>query len=421
MVTPAIPPQILIVTSAGAAPSAVVPVLAAIEAAGMRVRAIDVGAVGGAATGVADRVRRVLLGEAVERRLRKELELSPPDAAIAFDPVAAHALTVAREQVPAVAGLAVPVIGVVCELDPAAAWAQADCDRYLAIDDLAAVALTDAGVDGERVLVVGAVGERAFADAGATDRAALRTRFKLGGKVALVEVGGLGAEATSQLALQLSLLDGGDQLTFLFDAGHDAEAAAVLRRQVPALGLRGKLFGVTADAPLLWRAADVVVARPRAEVIARVLLLGAKLVALLDDADEAGVRAAAALEARKRAVSARGLLLLASALEAAFGGGAPAPTPDGAEHVGDIAFAVGADNARRDRRAPRHGPGRHARPRARQRAPPRRPPRRPPRCCGALEGPRAAHDAAEASSASSARAMPRSRACAPRSSSATES
>ena len=36
-------PHVLVVTSAGAAASAVVPVLAAIEAAGMRVRAIDVG------------------------------------------------------------------------------------------------------------------------------------------------------------------------------------------------------------------------------------------------------------------------------------------------------------------------------------------------------------------------------------------
>jgi hypothetical protein len=56
-------PQVLLVTSAGAPSSAVVPVLAAIEAAGMRVRAIDVGAAGGGGGGVADRVRRALMGE----------------------------------------------------------------------------------------------------------------------------------------------------------------------------------------------------------------------------------------------------------------------------------------------------------------------------------------------------------------------
>nr|MBA3393258.1 hypothetical protein [Deltaproteobacteria bacterium] len=91
-------PVILLVTSAGAPSSAVVPVLAAIEAAGMRVRAIDLGGVGGGGGGVADRVRRAILGEGAERRLRRELEISPPDAAVVFDPHSALALTVARDQ-----------------------------------------------------------------------------------------------------------------------------------------------------------------------------------------------------------------------------------------------------------------------------------------------------------------------------------
>src|SRR5438132_6142773 len=107
--------------------------------------------------------------------------MTPPDAAIVFDPHAAVALTVARDQVPAVAGLTTPVIAVVGELDPVPAWAQTDADRFVAIDELAAVALADAGVEGERILVVGALGERAFAEAGAQERAAVRARFKLGG------------------------------------------------------------------------------------------------------------------------------------------------------------------------------------------------------------------------------------------------
>jgi hypothetical protein len=334
--------QILIVTSSGAAASSVVPVLAAIEAAGMRVRAIDVGSAGGGGGGVADRVRRAILGEGAERRLKRELELTPPDAAVVFDPHAAVALTVARDHVePSIS--AAPVIGVVGELDPAAAWANTGCDRYLAVDELAAVALADAGIEGERVMVVGAIGERVFADAGAQDRTALRTRFKLQGRVALVEVAGLGAEQTGQLALQLSLLEGGDRMTFLFDAGTDVDAAAVLRRQVPTLGLRGKLFGATADAPLLWRAADAIVARPRPDVLARVLLVGGKLVALIDDTVASAGRNAAAMEARKRGVGAKGLLLLSSALDSAFGGAAPTPTPDGADQVADIVAAVSAD------------------------------------------------------------------------------
>ena len=335
--------QVLIVTSSGAPSSAVVPVLAAIEAAGMRVRAIDVGAAGGGGGGVADRVRRALLGEGAERRLRKELEMSPPDAAVVFDPHAALALTTARDQVPAVAGSATPVIAVVGELEPASEWARTDADRFVAVDELAAVALADAGVEGERILVVGAIGERAFAEAGAHDRAALRTRFKLSGKVALIEVAGLGAEQTSQLSLQLSLLDGGDAITFLFDAGNDVDAAAVLRRQVPTLGLRAKLFGATADAALLWRAADVIIARPRPEVVARVLLAGGKLVALVDDQIAGSARAAAALELRKRGIGAKGLLLLSSAIDSAFTGVQPSPTSDGADQVADIVAAVCGD------------------------------------------------------------------------------
>ena len=335
--------HVLVVTSSGAPSSAVVPVLAAIEAAGMRVRAIDLGGAGGGGGGVTDRVRRALLGEGAERKLRRELESSPPDAAVVFDPHAALALTVARDQVQSIASSAAPVIAVVGELDPAAAWAQTDADRFVAIDDLAAVALADAGVEGDRILVVGAIGERAFAEAGATDRASIRTRFKLSGKLALVEVAGLGAEVTGQLALQLSLLDGGDTITFLFDAAGDVEAAAVLRRQVPALGLRAKLFGATGDAAMLWRAADVIVARPRPDVIARVMLVGGKLVALIDDQIAGGAKLAAALEARKRAIAARGLLMLSSAMDSAFHGTPPAALDDGADHIADIVAVVAAD------------------------------------------------------------------------------
>jgi hypothetical protein len=333
-------PHVLVVTSSGAPASAVVPVLSAIEAAGMRVRAIDLGGAGGGGGGTLDRMKRALLGERAEARLRKELEASPPDAAVVFDPHAALALTVARDHVANPA----PVIAVVGELDPAPAWAQTDADRFIAIDDIAAVALADAGVEGERILVVGAIGERAFAEAGAQDRAALRTRFKLGGKVALVEVAGLGAELTGQLGLQLSLLDGGDQITFLFDAAGDVESAGVLRRQVPTLGLRAKLFGMTADAALLWRAADVIVARPKPQTVSRVMLVGGRLVALIDDAVASSARLAAALEARKQALPARGLLMLASSLQSAFGGGFPPPaTQDGADHIADIVAVVAGD------------------------------------------------------------------------------
>ncbi len=330
-------PHVLVVTSAGVPAATVVPVLAAIEAAGMRVRAIDVGGAGGGGGGMADRVRRALLGEGAERRLRRELDGNPPDVAIAFDPHAAQALTVARDQASAPA----PVVAVVSELEPAAAWAQTDADRFVAVDDAAAAALSEHGVEGDRVLVVGPFGERAYADAGRQDVRALRQRFGLTGTPVLIEVAGLGAEVTGQLCLQLSLTTGGEGMTFLFDAGADGEVAAVVRRQVPALGLRGKLFGATADAPLLWRAAELVVARPRPAVVARVLLTGARLLALVDDPGAGAARALAALEARRRAVGVGNLLLLSGALESAVKAGpAPAAAADGADNTADIVFAV---------------------------------------------------------------------------------
>jgi len=181
------------------------------------------------------------------------------------------------------------LIAVVGELDPSSAWAETDADRFVAVDELAAVALADAGVEGERILIVGAIGERVFAEGRARGSRRAPCAVQLAGKVALVEVAGLGPELTGQLALQLSLLDTSDAITWLFDAAGDVEVAAVLRRQVPSLGLRAKLFGATADAAVLWRAADIVVARPRPEVISRVLLIGGKLVALVDD-DRRGLR-----------------------------------------------------------------------------------------------------------------------------------
>ncbi len=332
--------SVLLVSSSGAPPHAVVPVLAAAEAAGLRVRAIDLGGAGAPGSSVTDRVRRALLGEGAERRLRKELELSPPDVAVVFDPHSAQALTVARDEVANPA----PVVAVVAELSPASDWAQTDADRFLALDDEAAVALADAGVEPDRILVCGAIGEVAFALAGQLDRAAARRKFNLSGQVVLVEVAGLGAEETGQLALQLSLLDGQDRAMFLFDAAGDAEAAAVLRRSVPTLGLRAKLFGATSDSAALWRSADVVIARPTPRACARIALLGARLVALVNDSAPGLAAAASALELRKQALPARGLLLLTSALDSALRLGAPpAPSADGAAVCAEILRVLAAD------------------------------------------------------------------------------
>ena len=53
--------------------------------------------------------------------------------------------------------------------------------------------------------------------------------------------------------------------------------------------------------------------------------------------------AVAPLEARKRAIAAKGLLLLSSALDSAFGGAMPAASGDGADQVADIVAVVAGD------------------------------------------------------------------------------
>ncbi len=338
-------PNVLVVTSSGAPPAVVTPVLAALDAHGLTVRALDVGRVGSRASGAAWRVLRAIVGELAERRLLRELGQNPPDVAIAFDPGSAAALAAAREQAEAPA----PVVAVVPELAPnGEEWVAAGADRSLTIDDHAAGALADGGVEGERVLPVGPFCPLPYAQAGRESRAALRARFKLpaGDAVVLVEVAGLGYETTSQLALQLSLT--GQKAAYLFAAGDDADAAVALRRQVPTLGLRAKLFGNTTDAPLFWRAADVVVARPRASTVAKAMAVGARLVAFSPD-DAIGKSVVEGLEARRIGVGAQGALFVSSALEAVLAVGAPAATgvgEDGAGNTADVVWVVAS--ARRE-------------------------------------------------------------------------
>lgn len=334
--------SVLLITSSGADSAAVVPVLAALEAADIKVRAIDVGSVGSSGTGVGDRLRRAILGESVERRLRREIEAAPPDVAVVFDPYAAIAMTVVRDA----AATPTPVVAVVAALAPASAWAQTDADRFLAVDDGAAVTLTDHGVEADRILVVGAFGEYHFAIAARDSRDALRKRFNLSGRVVTIAINGMSPEAVGQLLLQLSLFNGVDGTTFLFDAGADVDAAAVVRRQVPVLGLRGKLFGATADAPLLWRCADVLVARPQSQTLARALLLGTPLVALVDESGAPLTEQSTALASRRAGVAINSVLLISGALETLFANSMlRAPSADGAANAAD-AIAIVAEQKR---------------------------------------------------------------------------
>ncbi len=337
-------PSVLLVTSQGAPSDGVTPVLAALEAAELKVRAIDVGRAGSRTESMFDKVMQAVSGELAERRLLRELDNNPPDVTVAFDPATTTALGLVRDEI----GRAVPVVAVIGEMAPDRAWSATDADRYLTLDDEAAVALSELGIDGERIVPVGPLCERAYASVAAEGIGDLRKRYRItnSGPVVLIEVAGLGYEQTGQLALQLSLL--AREATYLFDAQNDADAATALRRQVPTLDIRAKLFGATADAARLWRCADVIVARPRPRSVARAMVLGAHMVALMPD-DGEGKVLAQGLEARGLGMTAGSALLLSSALEPLLGKKRRSDSmvgADGAANIADIAWIVGNEHDR---------------------------------------------------------------------------
>jgi len=325
------------VTSDSAPPEVVEPVCKTLEAAKVKVCLVDVGRAGARRKAIG-RVIRSVVGEVAERRLLRGLLNEPPEVTFAFDPASAAALCAARDERKSFA----PVIAVIPELNPRAAWGDTDADRYLTLDDSAAVALSDLGVDGKRVLAIGPIAGRRFAEMTKSSRTQLRKQFNLETRqVFLAEVDGFGYETSQQIALQLAII--GRSATTLFDAGDDSEAATALRRQVPTLDMRAKLFGRTEDAPALWRSANIVIARPTLRAVSRALLLGARFVSLCPEGD-AQEQLAKAIEERGIASTAKSVLLLSSAVEQvlrATGNIKAYAGRNGARIVADIARVVG--------------------------------------------------------------------------------
>ncbi len=249
------------------------------------------------------------MGEAEAGRLVRALTTSPPEVALAFDAGALAALTLARDRRKA----ETVVLGVVSELAPAKAWAVG-ADRFATADDEAAVILAEHGIDGARVMVTGPVLSHAIHAVAGKTRAAARAELSLPADlpVVLVDTRGVSLEELAQVTLQLSLFD--RKLYVLFDAGGSSDAAAQLRKQVPGLGLKGKLFGDTQTAPMLWRAADAVVGRATPRAVHLALALATPLVALAPKGAREEAEAAALADRRLGGPATR-VLLLAAALE----------------------------------------------------------------------------------------------------------
>jgi UDP-N-acetylglucosamine:LPS N-acetylglucosamine transferase len=304
--------DVLVATSRDTPLELVTPLVAALGARGLAVKSVDLGRVSQTG-GRLGRVVQALLGEVEAGRMVRELAEDRPRAAVAFDPGALAALVLARDRRVS----PTPVVAVVPDLAPGRRWAI-DADRFLVLDDEAAVALSDHGVDGARVLVIGPLVPHGLHEAAGRSRAELRRELSipLEAPVVVLDTRGLSLEALSQITLQLSLL--ARPVYTLFDAAGDADAAAQLRRQVPSLGLKGKLFGESPNAPRLWRAADIVMARPTARAIHAARLLGALFVAL-EQEGEAQLAEARALEARGLGATADKILFLPSALEPLVG------------------------------------------------------------------------------------------------------
>lgn len=240
-----------------------------------------------------------------------------------------------------------PRLALVPELEPGADWLDA-AERYAVVDEGAAATLIGRGVPVERVRVTGWPLLPSWGRAATADRGALRERFGLehAARIVVVDTRGLDEDALGALLVQLSLLD---ELELLFDAP-DEGAAAVLRERCPRLGMRARRFDSTTagdDTPSFYRAADVVVGRPRPALVAQARLCGLALVALGDEGEreahgveQRGLGRAAMISAAgaKAAVALRLLTdgRLAQAQEAAL----RSARPDAARDLARLAAEV---------------------------------------------------------------------------------
>jgi UDP-N-acetylglucosamine:LPS N-acetylglucosamine transferase len=200
---------------------------------------------------------------------------------VALDPVTAAAVDAWRAE-----GLVrAPLVGVLdgLRLDPA--WARTSVDRLSVADPVQAEEALELGLPAECLVPCGIPVCGGFSSINPDDKAALRERYGLpvDRPLVLMVTHEVEHDQLTGALFQLSMV--GDRATLLFDVARDDGGAELLRRRSKLYGLQARMFGKVEQAPELWAAADVVVARPHKYVEQRALALRLPMVHLLPDTE----------------------------------------------------------------------------------------------------------------------------------------
>ncbi len=320
--------DVLFLPTASAEPVSIAPVLASLHALDLVVRVVDSTSL--EQEGAVTKIWQTLTGDTAKDKIDSELRATSPRVVMSTSAEVCHTVFA---QVPATTVR----VAFVTDWQPSLAWANVVADRYFTMDEHAAVALQSLGVAGGSIVPLGVFCELAFVKTREIKRQVLRQRFGLAtSKVVTIEVEKLSREEIRQVATELASA-GLPDVTYLFDAGDDENAAAAVRTCIPKVSLRAKLFGASSDAPLYWRASDVICGNATSHTVSRAVATGAKFVSFSGNVGGAAERALS-LAPRKMGMSIHDMTELSAAITRALR--LPAATPkslakDGARNLAE--------------------------------------------------------------------------------------
>jgi hypothetical protein len=229
------------------------------------------------------------------------------------------------------------VVAVLPGFDLAWSGELRDADLVMVAHPSLVASVARRGVPVDRIAVCGPIGPTGFTPH--ADRASLRRDLQLDPEAPVVLVPSelLELEGPDALLVQLSLVDKAVQI--MFDVGHDAEHADLLRERTRAHGMRAWMFAEEHGVSARWQCVDVVLGRVGGYEVPRALGVGAPLV--LVPARRSAGAVADAMEAAGVAREADVLATLAVAIEAAV---VPATLAEGRRAIADL--SVGGSAAR---------------------------------------------------------------------------